>query len=181
MSEPKGHPKPAGEPMIRASVQRFAHLMEDRLKANDHKGDWETERREWLLMRLMEEVGELVSACREGDPGRIDAEAADVANFAMIISGNARPEMQAEIEIPESQNAIPFPFCKVCTAMGIRSEISIGFSLRARGGCSAFYDEEDRFHLHNSDQMETNYSCPRGHRWMIRSNGTCWCGWSGQQ
>lgn len=73
--------------------------MEKVLRDNDHKGGWEECRPDWLLMRLKQEVSELDSAMRKGtvphtgvddrtsdvpaDPAR---EAADVANFAMMIA-----------------------------------------------------------------------------------------------
>ena len=72
--------------------------MELELRKNDHKGGWQYETPGYLINRLHQEFGELVEvlgpSCptchrrREeaGRPEAITAEAADVANFAMMIS-----------------------------------------------------------------------------------------------
>jgi len=78
---------------LRPEVLAFAHLMEQQLRANDHKGGWDEDHPRALLSRLREETDELdaevpvryvdvIGACRE----RIAKEAADVANFAMMIA-----------------------------------------------------------------------------------------------
>lgn len=77
----------------RPEVQRFALLMEQKLRENDHKGGWQRDRWRDLSRRLDEEHGELravaagcsadASAERRGEVAR---EAADVANFAMMIA-----------------------------------------------------------------------------------------------
>ena len=73
--------------MMRNEVIEHAQLMEERLKENDHKGGWLTCSFEYLIRRLREEVNELDTALyEEGDP---IMEAADVANFAMMIADKA--------------------------------------------------------------------------------------------
>lgn len=74
----------------REAVERFADEMERRLQANDHKGGWQSERKGYLLSRLREEVEELYDAMvvSEADGAGVTAEAADVANFAMMIADN---------------------------------------------------------------------------------------------
>ncbi len=89
--------------MIRKSVMEFAIRMEARLKENDYKGGWEDCDPDDLLDMMEEEIAELSYAmfgscpkCGNQDYGREDAyfdedaesvkdEAADVANFAMMI------------------------------------------------------------------------------------------------
>jgi len=70
---------------IRPAVLEFAKEMEAQLKFNDHKGDWIGADPQWLMCRLLDEVIELqrVVLFSEGDPAE---EAADVANFAMMIA-----------------------------------------------------------------------------------------------
>ena len=80
---------------MRTEVKRFAALMEGQLKANDYKGHWIDEDDEYLLQRLLEEVGELIVAIMQAKElgmraSMIHKEAADVANFAMMISDNHR-------------------------------------------------------------------------------------------
>ena len=72
---------------MRESVYHFAMAMEAELKKNDHKGGWDGESVDWLLKRLDQEVIELKDAIRLGkNPSEVGEEAADVANFAMMIS-----------------------------------------------------------------------------------------------
>lgn len=86
---------------VRSSVAAFALLMEQKLRANDHKGGWKHARMELLINRVDAEAFELrheLGACctkcghemGKGRPGaRVGLEAADVANFAMMIADNA--------------------------------------------------------------------------------------------
>lgn len=83
---------------LRPEVQAFAELMEQVLRANDHKGGWQNENYWWLCERIEEELAELRTACwnlvyhftpgvTEADrKAEIQREAADVANFAMFIA-----------------------------------------------------------------------------------------------
>jgi len=75
----------------RPQVRQFADLMEARLKANDHKAGWRGERLPYLFRRLREETDELFEAMRPSADWRmaseaVGREAADVANFAMMIA-----------------------------------------------------------------------------------------------
>ena len=67
----------------RPSVLVFAKRMEQKLKANDHKGGWMGEDPLWLMSRLREECDELEAAVLKGSG--YGSEAADIANFAMMI------------------------------------------------------------------------------------------------
>lgn len=69
---------------VRAEVARFAALMERELRANDHKGGWQADSPVSLVCRLKDETQELVRAI--AGEGNVAAEAADVANFAMMIA-----------------------------------------------------------------------------------------------
>jgi NTP pyrophosphatase (non-canonical NTP hydrolase) len=59
--------------------------MEQKLRENSHKAHWRDCSREWLMSRLLDEVEELRAAVTSEDVAR---EAADVANFAMMIADN---------------------------------------------------------------------------------------------
>ena len=74
---------------MRAAVRRFAEAMERKLKTNDHKRSWKDCDEQYLSMRLTQERHELRRACQCGDAATILDEAADVANFAMMIADNA--------------------------------------------------------------------------------------------
>jgi NTP pyrophosphatase (non-canonical NTP hydrolase) len=74
---------------VRPAVRAFAEAMERKLAANDHKGGWSGCNSAWLLMRLREETEELAEALHAhyvGTPADVLAEAADVANYALMIS-----------------------------------------------------------------------------------------------
>lgn len=91
-------------PAVRESVMWFSREMEAKLAINDHKGGWAACDVRWLLKRLNEELEELQNvimtrqlesgyrSAGEGlslidtDNEAIIKEAADVANFAMMIA-----------------------------------------------------------------------------------------------
>ena len=85
---------------MREVVQWFGERMEEELSKNDHKRGWYGETPGWLFRRLRQELDELGRALRgtrhmrsittEQQANEIIAEAADVANFAMMIADKAR-------------------------------------------------------------------------------------------
>lgn len=82
--------KKAARGLPRPSVVAFAYAMEERLRANEHKGGWQNMREEDLIHRCLEELQELQSElfALTKNPGRIRREAADVGNFAFFIADN---------------------------------------------------------------------------------------------
>ncbi len=77
----------------RPEVVAFANLMEAQLRANDYKQGWKDDRPEALWDRMRDEVTELIDATHPGSRTTVEAwrnhvgaEAADVANFAMMIA-----------------------------------------------------------------------------------------------
>lgn len=71
----------------RRRVSRFAEHMINKLKVNLYKGGWQQETNGYLIRRLRQEVEELRDAIRDGRSAHhIINEAADVANFAMMIA-----------------------------------------------------------------------------------------------
>lgn len=71
----------------RTSVDWFARNMELKLRENDHKGGWGKCEHSWLLDRLKQEVAELEKALDQVDnQENVIREAADVANFALMIA-----------------------------------------------------------------------------------------------
>lgn len=78
---------------LRPEVRAFAELMEAALRANDHKPGWKGDHPLDLMTRMRQEAGELgvevVAGSRtslEAWRARVGAEAADVANFAMMVA-----------------------------------------------------------------------------------------------
>lgn len=88
------------ERALRPVVQAFARAMEAELRENDYKGGWEDMGTEYLMERLASETQELAAAVaairwgwaglgpkkEEGAVMRVRSEAADVANFAMMVA-----------------------------------------------------------------------------------------------
>ena len=79
---------------LRPEVQWFAEQMELQLRANDWKDGWQHDDQLKLLHRIRQETSELQFCLNPevfgGDAGNTISEAADVANFAMMIADNAR-------------------------------------------------------------------------------------------
>ena len=73
----------------RHELNVFSQFMEHKLRANDHKGGWEEMSIDKLFDLMQGEVGELKEALNEGNFVNILFEAADVANYAMMIAWNA--------------------------------------------------------------------------------------------
>lgn len=74
---------------MRHEVKTFAQCMEHKLKKNDHKGGWEGVTNERLFELLRQEVDELEQAMLNEPTLNIVFEAADIANFAMMIGWNS--------------------------------------------------------------------------------------------
>lgn len=91
--------------MLRPEVAAFALLMEQQLQANDHKPGWKGDHGRALVNRLGEECAELSEAVDMHDAGIGDTtslgkEAADVANFAMMIA-DVYGAIRTEAETPK--------------------------------------------------------------------------------
>lgn len=79
---------------LRPEVVNLARAMESRLRANEHKGGWRESFPQWLIFRCQAELQELDEAVDQirangWSPWRDEAvwhEAADVANFAMMVA-----------------------------------------------------------------------------------------------
>lgn len=80
---------------LRPEVAAFAQAMERKLRANDHKGGWANEPKGWLLDRaeaelleLRESVSWLQRSAEDLAVQSVLDEAADVANFCIMIADN---------------------------------------------------------------------------------------------
>ena len=73
---------------VRPVVKWFAEQMEAALKRNDHKSGWLNDDWDELYDRILDETKELYRECGKfsKDEEKIIMEAADVANFAMMIA-----------------------------------------------------------------------------------------------
>ena len=83
---------------IRPALRAFAQDMEARLRANDHKSGWLHDHDPHLLKRLEKNLAKLTRALEDaallkqnGCHEAISREAADVANFAMMLADRWRP------------------------------------------------------------------------------------------
>lgn len=73
--------------MIENSVNWFSHLMKGELLKHLDRPGWKRESIAYLLKRLGEEVAELCDAIETNQPKEVvEKEAADVANFSMMIA-----------------------------------------------------------------------------------------------
>ena len=94
---------------VRPEVRAFALAMEERLRANDHKGGWRDLAVSYLMARLHEESAELDEVVRlGGSPEQAKHDAADVANFAMMVADGIATlrelvSDQVVTKLPESQ------------------------------------------------------------------------------
>lgn len=70
-------------------IRRFVEAMVYKLKLNAHKGMWDGYSENKAIGLLCDEVAELDEAVEDGNMVEVMLEAADVANFAMIVSAIA--------------------------------------------------------------------------------------------
>lgn len=70
-------------------LRGFFDAMLYKLSANAHKGMWENESLSSMYQRLREELDELHESLRNANSIHVALEAADVANFALIITSLA--------------------------------------------------------------------------------------------
>lgn len=73
---------------LRPQVLAFALAMEERLRANDHKGGWLHMPNGTICSRIKQEHTEFLVALATKDPVQILHEAADVGNFYMMACQN---------------------------------------------------------------------------------------------
>ncbi len=67
--------------------------------------------------------------------------------------------------------------CQECKKKGLKSCIYPGVGSVTLVYYPPFYDEKGRFHNHDGNLRTTYYECSRGHKWMDKTIGSCWCGW----
>ncbi len=95
---------PKGTEEYAEDITFFVGLMLEKLHKHRHKGHWDRINIKEALIQLEEEVVELKEAIRLGDSYETYREAADVANFAMIIASvlrrrDPRFRQQAQLEL----------------------------------------------------------------------------------
>lgn len=75
----------------RKTIKRFALTMESKMQENSYKNGWTSMGLKELIFQLQGEAFELHKAIhrRTSTPDEIAREAADVANYAMMIATNA--------------------------------------------------------------------------------------------
>ena len=83
------------------SIRRLAKEMEKQLAANAHKGHWRDCNPDFLFGELQTHVDELRKRYHMGTPpGTIWHEAADVANFLMMLADNFQKD-EPPVKPPE--------------------------------------------------------------------------------
>src|SRR3990167_7979775 len=90
MAGPRTPPRPGETSDFGIELARFVADMGERLGANHHQLTWHALDFSRLLRRVKDETGELERAIKRGEPKAIIHEAADVANFCMMIADEAR-------------------------------------------------------------------------------------------
>lgn len=68
--------------------------------------------------------------------------------------------------------------CEECKKHGLKSCVTPGHGSSTTLYCPPFYDEDGKYHSHDSNTSSYSYSCSNGHRWTASSGPIpCWCGW----
>ena len=74
-------------------VEKFANMMNEKLWLNRHKPHWKECSLQYLSMRITQEKKELLAAIKQ-NKSKIEVlkEAADIANFALMIADNYKQQ-----------------------------------------------------------------------------------------
>lgn len=67
--------------------------------------------------------------------------------------------------------------CPKCVEAGLKSRVFVGAVEMTTMWCQPFYDEDGKYHHHDSGTRSQRYSCSNGHHWCEQSRPSCWCGW----
>ena len=67
--------------------------------------------------------------------------------------------------------------CPQCTKEGKKSQVYPGMCTTTLLFCPPYYDEDGKYHNHDSNTTTTQYKCSNGHEWVENTRGSCWCGW----
>lgn len=71
-------------------------------------------------------------------------------------------------------------FCPVCRERGLKSMVYPQGGSVTLMNCPSFYDEDGKYHAHDSNTHSAAYTCSLGHAWERNFSGECWCGWKGR-
>lgn len=85
--------RPRCPAVVALAVNNFASEMKRKLWENAHKRHWGDTSQDDLYIRLLEESAELNFAIMTKNHKAVIQEAADVANFAMMLADNARKKL----------------------------------------------------------------------------------------
>jgi len=68
--------------------------------------------------------------------------------------------------------------CPLCIEEGKTSTLrEHGLSRTMLGGNFSTHDEDGKRHHHNPNRVTTNYTCSKGHGFVVKRRTPCWCGW----
>lgn len=68
--------------------------------------------------------------------------------------------------------------CKTCWAGGQKSKVYPTFHESGGKEGVVFYDENGKYHVHETSEKYTKYTCSNGHTWEgVEEHRKCWCGW----
>jgi NTP pyrophosphatase (non-canonical NTP hydrolase) len=80
--------------LINRAITHFSEEMRKKLVKNIHKREWTEMPLDLIVERLLGEVSELKVAIRYETPEDVQAEAADIANFALFVFDRSRKEQE---------------------------------------------------------------------------------------
>lgn len=83
------------------TLEWFKGKMDEKLSENTDKSHWRDEQASWLYCALMTEIGEYVRAWTLHDHEEMIREAADIANFAMMLADKSRIVLQGNRTEPK--------------------------------------------------------------------------------
>jgi len=63
--------------------------------------------------------------------------------------------------------------CPICVEKKLKSCVYVGISTSTLMYCAPYYDEDGKYHSHDSNVNATEYNCSQGHKWSESHIGIC--------
>lgn len=65
--------------------------------------------------------------------------------------------------------------CEKCKELGVTSKMFLSGGSVTRAGTNSYYDENGKYHYHNSNVSTTSFNCSNGHSGIIKSTNSSSC------
>lgn len=98
----------------------------------------------------------------------------EVENTGLLINPKNYIEPLPEDLVYITENIEQNIICSECKKQGLKSKVYPKLGTTTLLYYEPFYDEEGKYHHHDSNINIKNYECSKGHKWSEKSSNSCW-------